>query len=96
MRDLSSGGARLLVSGTIPLPHRFDLVIDSRHETRPVEIAWRADDATGVRYLDEASESDDAAGLRASLKASRAEAARLRARLAAIELGGRAANERLH
>ncbi len=50
LRDLSPGGARLIVSGTVPLPGHFELVVDVHETTRPVELIWRQGDETGVRF----------------------------------------------
>ncbi|GLS43224.1 PilZ domain-containing protein [Methylobacterium brachythecii] len=50
LRDLSSGGARLRVSGAVPLPERFDLVVDRHETTQLVELVWRRGDEAGVRF----------------------------------------------
>lgn len=62
LRNLSCGGARLVVSAMIPLPDRFTLVIESRGTTRDVETIWRQGDEIGVRFHRDASEPEGIRG----------------------------------
>ncbi|GEO98369.1 PilZ domain-containing protein [Methylobacterium haplocladii] len=96
LRNLSPAGARVVVSGTIPLPDRFAIVVDSRGTTRAVETVWRSGDEMGVRFVSEAHEREGVGMLEDSLRQSRAELARLRARIAEIELQARPAEWALH
>jgi hypothetical protein len=50
IRDLSDGGARLLVpSSTFGVPHEFELLIGDG-DRRPCRVAWRTQSALGVEF----------------------------------------------
>lgn len=51
IRDLSEGGARLIIDHAITLPAEFRLVNVSDGETRDVRVAWRRGDQVGVGFL---------------------------------------------
>jgi hypothetical protein len=50
IKNLSSTGARLSLSPTLPLPHEFLLQIPSRNQTYNVEVRWRKGEAVGVKF----------------------------------------------
>lgn len=41
VRDLSTGGARVVLSGSTPMPNAFDLTLRESGETRQVQVIWR-------------------------------------------------------
>ena len=41
VRDLSTGGARVVLSGSTLMPNAFDLTIRESGETRQVQVIWR-------------------------------------------------------
>jgi hypothetical protein len=41
VRDLSAGGARIVLSGSTPMPNAFDLTLRESGETRQVRVIWR-------------------------------------------------------
>jgi hypothetical protein len=47
---LSRGGARLVFSGSTPIPDVFDLTIRENGETRRVRVVWRDGMQAGVAY----------------------------------------------
>ena len=52
--DISVAGAKLTLDPTMVLPQTFILalpLIDETYDERQVELRWRKDDATGVRFL---------------------------------------------
>ncbi len=85
LRNLSPSGARIVVDATIPLPDRFDIVVEHCGTTRSAETIWRAGDAMGVRFVTHPPERESLHALEDELKRSRIELARLRARMAEIE-----------
>jgi hypothetical protein len=50
VRDLSSQGARLLVTSPVGIPDRFDLRIDRNGACHPSQVTWRANDQIGVSF----------------------------------------------
>ena len=58
VRDLSSGGARIVFSGSTPIPDAFVLTIPNTGDTRAVRIVWRDGLQAGVAY----GGAEDAAG----------------------------------
>ncbi len=48
VRDMSTGGACLLVASTIGIPERFELSIDGR--IRACAVAWKTDKQVGVSF----------------------------------------------
>lgn len=50
VRDRSPGGARLVFSGSTPIPDVFDLTIRENGETRRVRVVWRDGMQAGVAY----------------------------------------------
>lgn len=85
LRDLSEGGARLLVSESVPLPEEFDLHLAHLARTRRAQVRWRGGTSVGVQFLDdqggrgEESEGGEAAG---RIKELEAEVRKLRRLLA--------------
>lgn len=51
VRDIGPGGARLLISDTVPLTETFELVIGPRRESRRVRLTWRRAGAVGVSFV---------------------------------------------
>jgi hypothetical protein len=50
IRDMSSMGARLELSGSVTLPDRFDLYLPHRDETWRAHLQWRRDGQIGVAF----------------------------------------------
>ena len=50
MRDLSTGGARLRLSGPTGLPDSFDLKINGTSECFPARLVWRRGNDIGVSF----------------------------------------------
>lgn len=51
VRNLSTGGACLIVTDTVGIPNRFTLIMEPEKTERDCEVAWRRDDKLGVRFL---------------------------------------------
>lgn len=62
VRDMSSTGARLLLSETATLPDRFDLFIPQKERTFRAQLRWRREEGIGVNF-DEADGSETAPDL---------------------------------
>lgn len=52
IRNISDGGAKLQISGSITLPEEFDMFIPQRNVSRRVRLCWRSDEFCGVAFLD--------------------------------------------
>jgi hypothetical protein len=50
VRDMSSSGARLVMSDATTLPGTFDLYIPQRDRTYRATLRWRRDDGVGVIF----------------------------------------------
>ena len=50
IRDMSSMGARLELSGSVTLPDRFDLYLPHRDETWRAHLQWRRGGQIGVAF----------------------------------------------
>lgn len=50
VRDMSSTGARLLLSETATLPEKFDLFIPQKDRTYRAQLRWRREDGIGVTF----------------------------------------------
>ncbi len=50
VRDRSPGGARIVFSGSAPIPDAFNLTIRDGGETRSVRVVWRDGLQVGVAY----------------------------------------------
>ncbi|MCW5682039.1 MAG: PilZ domain-containing protein [Xanthobacteraceae bacterium] len=50
IRELTEEGARLVFSGSAPLPHTFELNIPNRDQTIRVEIVWNHGNEVGVKF----------------------------------------------
>jgi hypothetical protein len=84
VRNIGSQGAKLAISGAVPLPEAFPLTIDKQRETRTVHLVWRTGDFVGVRFTPApAAAMPVPLHLHRELRAVRAENAELRGRLAA-------------
>ena len=55
VRDLSAGGARVVLSGSTPMPNAFDLTLRESGETRPVRVVWRDGIRLGAAYASTAA-----------------------------------------
>lgn len=55
VRDISSSGARLVLSQTATLPDGFDLVIPAKDRTHKATLRWRRADSVGVTFAEEAA-----------------------------------------
>jgi hypothetical protein len=51
VRDVSAGGAQLLVASPIRIPDLFDLQINRTGARYPSKVAWRSKDRIGVTFL---------------------------------------------
>jgi hypothetical protein len=49
VRNLSSGGALLLVS-SLAVPERFELLLSASHARHECRVVWRAMDRVGVEF----------------------------------------------
>ena len=52
IRDLSAGGARLMLPGHIELPATFRLSIGLSRNTRPARLCWQSSNQVGVAFTD--------------------------------------------
>ncbi|MGC5777871.1 PilZ domain-containing protein [Methylobacterium sp. NFXW15] len=50
VRDMSTTGARLLLSETATLPEKFDLYIPQKERTYRAQLRWRREDGIGVTF----------------------------------------------
>ena len=50
VRNLSAGGALLLVRSLAAIPEKFDLVLESSGEHHVCRVAWRGPDRLGVEF----------------------------------------------
>jgi hypothetical protein len=50
VRDLSAGGAQVVLSGSTLMPNAFDLTLRESGETRQVRVIWRDGLRLGVAY----------------------------------------------
>jgi len=66
IRDTSDGGAKLIVSNTLAIPHSFQLYEKSSGKLYPASIAWRQCNAIGVRFTGLPTSINDAGNKRYS------------------------------
>ena len=96
IRNISAGGAKLLVSSTVSVPQEFELSVPQKGRTFRCRLRWRIQDAVGVEFLDAASAYDLQAAVAAERVRSleteneglRRQVADLSARLISGEPGG--------
>jgi len=50
VRNLSTGGALLLVRSLAGIPEKFDLVLETTGEHHSCRVAWRGEDRLGVEF----------------------------------------------
>ena len=50
VRDMSDGGARLSVTGSVGIPDTFELYIELDASWAGCEVTWRRGDSVGVRF----------------------------------------------
>jgi hypothetical protein len=50
IRDLSEGGAKLLIANTVGLPDSFHLYEKSSRMLYPAKVAWRQANSVGVEF----------------------------------------------
>jgi hypothetical protein len=74
VRNLSPNGAKLLFSGPVAIPARFELVLPARDESRDVLVVWRSPAEVGV-FFDE-RRSGSVISLEAARRIRRLEAER--------------------
>lgn len=53
VRDISEGGARLIVSSAVAVPETFELFIPSKNEYIEARQRWRRGDDLGVEFVGE-------------------------------------------
>ncbi|MCJ2070071.1 PilZ domain-containing protein [Methylobacterium sp. J-030] len=70
VRDMSSSGARLVMSDTATLPEAFDLYIPQKDRTYRATLRWRREDGIGVTFEDPARAPPPAAPDPAASEAS--------------------------
>jgi hypothetical protein len=66
IRDLSEGGARLLIANTVGLPDSFHLYEKSSGLLYPATVAWRQSNSLGVKFLGPATSIHDVVNKRFS------------------------------
>ena len=64
IRDMSAGGAKLLIASTVGLPDTFHLYEKSSGMLYPAKIAWRQANSLGVAFQGAPSSIHDAANKR--------------------------------
>lgn len=64
IRDMSTSGARLLISSTVGLPDTFQLYEKSSGLLYPARIAWRQTNSLGVEFQGAPSSIHDAVNKR--------------------------------
>jgi hypothetical protein len=69
VRNISDGGAMLVVPMTVPLPNSFELEIAQRQQSYTATVRWRQADKIGVAF--DAAPSIEAAAMDAEGLASR-------------------------
>ena len=52
VRNISSLGAKILVSPTVSVPDEFDLLVPQKGRSYRCKLRWRLDEAVGVEFLD--------------------------------------------
>jgi hypothetical protein len=60
LRDISAGGARVVVETATALPEEFSLMLghDGRPPRRRCRVVWRFNNVVGVEFLNDPSEVD--------------------------------------
>lgn len=53
IRDISEGGARLVVSSAVTVPEAFELFIPSKNEYLDAKQRWRRGDDLGIEFVRE-------------------------------------------
>jgi two-component system cell cycle response regulator len=66
IRDMSEGGARLLIANTVGLPDSFQLYEKSSGLLYPAKVAWRQANSIGVQFAGPATSIHDAVNKRYS------------------------------
>lgn len=64
IRDMSAGGAKLLIASTVGLPDTFHLYEKSSGMLYPAKVAWRQSNSLGVEFQGAPSSIHDAANKR--------------------------------
>lgn len=61
VRNISDGGAKILIDGFVALPEDFELFLPAMSQRRHVKLRWRQIDACGVsfRYAVKQAPADD-------------------------------------
>lgn len=71
VRDISDGGARLVVSSAVTVPEAFELFIPSKNEYIEARQRWRRGDDLGIEFVREKASSGPDSGIAAGDMASR-------------------------
>jgi len=66
IRDMSTGGAKLLIASTVGLPDTFHLYEKSSGLLYPASITWRQANSLGIQFTGQPSSIHDAANKRFS------------------------------
>lgn len=92
IRNISSDGAKLIVSSMVALPEEFSLSIPQKGRAYRARLRWRIDDTAGVEFLDSENaeraaepSSDRMRSLETENEALRQKINELTARLAQLE-----------
>lgn len=85
VRDIHSGGARLLISDTIPLTETFDLTIGPRRDTKRARLVWRREGAVGIAFVRSQPAAIVPLDLMRALRAARTDNDALRQRVADLQ-----------
>lgn len=51
MKDISAGGAKIILEGAITIPPRVLLKIDQTGETKRANVAWQKDSEVGLEFI---------------------------------------------
>lgn len=51
VKNLSQGGAALLVESTVGIPGEFNLLISPDHVLKPCKVVWKTDTQIGVSFV---------------------------------------------
>ena len=57
VRDLSDGGAKLVVDSVVDIPRAFDLRFDDGTPPRHCSVQWISGNSIGVRFMSAASDT---------------------------------------
>ncbi len=53
MKDVSAGGAKVVIEGNVAMPQRVLLKVDQTGETKRARVAWQNETEVGLQFLAE-------------------------------------------